>query len=635
MAERKPIFLNLTGGENEVEEMATSDSITLGGLTMGGDINMNSAGKVTNANAATTDGDVLVYGQSGANLAGLDIDTADLTMNDRKITGLGAPTADGDATTKAYVDQQVTQGRVWREAVLHATQLDNTDGINAAVALVLQNQAVDDDRVVLTDGSTTRTYYFGTGTGDVSVTIGGTVAESMQNLASAIEGDGSSIWGAVFTTDLDGIDSDGVVVIIEDANSGTAPEIYGTNWDAGDCQIVDFGGEYDYTKKTLENIPSSDPASTNFGFRRTQANLVDGETHVSLEDDVLRTWDDSGNVWQTTSGAGSIPDATSASGGGVKGKVTFDSDKGLSVTSGIAEVTLAASAGLKFTGGSLAIEPNDFAGTGLEDDGADNLRLAAQGNGIAGGAGSTLSVDPDSESGGNIAPVSVGSNGVGLDIDTIDGDGLSADGSARLQVALDGSGSGLELTGTTPDKTLGIKLEASNPTLQIDGSNQLGAKLDGTKGVQAGSGGIEVKVDATTISFDGSGQLQAVGSAEAERIENTLTTATDATSNGDPVYINGNSTIGKSLANDLAKSRVIGVIRTGAGVAGSTPEVVSHGKCAGILSSATAGTRYFLQDAGGINTSLPAAGSYVVRVGYAFNADDLWVRIRHLGKRAA
>lgn len=635
MAERKPIFLNLTGGENELEEMSTSDSITLGGLTMGGNIDMNSAGKIVNANAATADGDVLVYGQSGANLAGLDIDTADITMNGQQVTGLGSPSGDADAATKAYVDQQVTQGRVWREAVLHASQLDNTDGINAAVALTLQLQAANDDRVVLTDGTTTRTYYFGTGTGDVSVTIGGTIAESMQNLATAIEGDGSSIWGAVFTTDLDGIDSDGVVVIFEDANSGVAPEIYGTNWDAGDCQIVDFGGEDDYTKKTLTDIPSSDPASTNFGFRRTQANLVDGETHVSLESDVLYTWDDSGNTWQTTSGAGSIPDATSASGGGVKGKVTFDSDKGLSVTSGIAEVTLAASSGVKFSGGSLAIEPNDFAGTGLEDDGADNLRLATQGNGIAGGAGSTLSVDPDSESGGNIAPVSVGANGVGLDIDAIDGDGLSADGSARLQVALDGSGSGLELTGTTPNATLGIKLEASNPTLQIDGSNQLGAKLDGTKGLQAGTGGIEVKVDSTTISFDGSGQLQAVGSAEAERIENTLTTATDATANGDPVYINGNSTVGKSLASDLAKSRVIGVIRTGAGAAGATPDVVSHGKCAGVLSSATAGVRYFLQDAGGIGTGLPSAGNYVVRVGYAYNADDLWVRIRHLGKRAA
>ena len=43
--------------------------------------------------------------------------------------------------------------------------------------------------------------------------------------------------------------------------------------------------------------------------------------------------------------------------------------------------------------------------------------LAAQGNGIAGGAGSTLSVDPDSETGVTVAPVAVGANGVGVTVD--------------------------------------------------------------------------------------------------------------------------------------------------------------------------------------------------------------------------
>jgi len=62
-------------------------------------------------------------------------------------------------------------------------------------------------------------------------------------------------------------------------------------------------------------------------------------------------------------------------------------------------LTVAAGDGLK-TGGSVSlgssvtldIDVSDFAGTGLEDDGSENLRLSAQGTGIAGGAGSTLSV---------------------------------------------------------------------------------------------------------------------------------------------------------------------------------------------------------------------------------------------------
>lgn len=64
-------------------------------------------------------------------------------------------------------------------------------------------------------------------------------------------------------------------------------------------------------------------------------------------------------------------------------------------------VTVTAGDGLK-NGGSVAlgasvtlnIEPNDFAGAGLEDDGSDNLRIAASaaGTGLAGGGGSALSL---------------------------------------------------------------------------------------------------------------------------------------------------------------------------------------------------------------------------------------------------
>jgi len=122
---------------------------------------------------------------------------------------------------------------------------------------------------------------------------------------------------------------------------------------------------------------------------------------------------------------------------------------------------------------------------------------------------------------------------------------------------------------------------------------------------------------------------------EAPKIENTLTTATDATTDGDAVYINGNNTIGKSDAAVDAKARVIGVIRTGSGAAGATPEVVTAGICAGVLSGATANTPYFLQAAGGIGTGLPGAGNRVIAVGYAQNATDLWVRITDYGKKAA
>lgn len=46
---------------------------------------------------------------------------------------------------------------------------------------------------------------------------------------------------------------------------------------------------------------------------------------------------------------------------------------------------------------------------------------------------------------------------------------------------------------------LRIKLEGSNPTLQINGSNELGVKLDGSGAIVTGASGLAVAVDGSTI----------------------------------------------------------------------------------------------------------------------------------------
>jgi len=67
---------------------------------------------------------------------------------------------------------------------------------------------------------------------------------------------------------------------------------------------------------------------------------------------------------------------------------------GIDIAAGTISTDLKASGGLKIDTTELAVEPADFAGTGLEDDGSDNLRIAAAaaGNGLTGGGGSALAV---------------------------------------------------------------------------------------------------------------------------------------------------------------------------------------------------------------------------------------------------
>lgn len=481
MAERKPLFMDATEGFSE--EMAITDTATFGGLTLSGDI----------------------------------------AMAGNEVTGLPAtPSGATAATSKAYVDQIALTGGPVKAAVLHNTQLDGTDGINAAAALTFAAQPVSGDTIVLTDGTTTRTYGAGTG-GDVQYTIGATVADSMTNLAAAIEADGSAIWGAAFTTNLDAIDTDGVVVIIEDANSGTAPRVYGVWGTQASIQHVDFDGENDYTSKSLTQLDAADPTASNpnFGFRTVQLSLTDGEIHYALENDVTYAWDDSGNAWNALSGTASIPVATGASGGGTLGKATFDTDAGLAVAAGVVSANIDAVT-IDFTAGVMGV-------TGVP--------LNFEVNGVA-----------------------TGNDVTAANLDT--------------------------LTNTSNADAL--------------------------------------HTHASAVA------------TEAPKIENTLTTATDATADGDPVYQNGNDTVGKATAADTAKARIVGVIRTGSGAAGATPDVTSVGPCAGVLAAATFNTPYYVGDAGGLDTfGNISAGNRVVRMGFAKNATDLWVDIADLGRKAA
>lgn len=75
---------------------------------------------------------------------------------------------------------------------------------------------------------------------------------------------------------------------------------------------------------------------------------------------------------------------------------TLNAGDGIDIAANVVSVDLKASAGLKIDATELAVEPADFAGAGLEDDGSDNLRIAASaaGDGLTGGGGSALAVNP-------------------------------------------------------------------------------------------------------------------------------------------------------------------------------------------------------------------------------------------------
>jgi hypothetical protein len=218
-------------------------------------------------------------------------------------------------------------------------------------------------------------------------------------------------------------------------------------------------------------------------------------------------------------------------------------------------VTVTAGDGLK-DGGSVAlgasvtlnIEPADFAGTGLEDDGSDNLRIAASaaGNGLSGGGGSALALDLNELS---AAAVAVAADSIAI-IDADDnsskkesiadlmtavaGDGLAASSgvlavgvddssielnSDALRVKAGGITSAMIADGAivNADVNASAAIEATKLNFNVDlgGNVQFGTQSDDTVAfagpIKAGANTIADSGNNAAITLDGSGGFGTLG----------------------------------------------------------------------------------------------------------------------------
>jgi len=167
--------------------------------------------------------------------------------------------------------------------------------------------------------------------------------------------------------------------------------------------------------------------------------------------------------------------------------------------------SLTAGDGLSKTGNVFNIDVSDFAGIGLEDDGSENLRLAVQGNGIAGGNGSTLSVDRDTVGGANLASaINVSANGVAVMVDDVT---VEDDGSGNLRVKDAGvSTAKLGATSVTAAKLgndiLGTGLTGANGSAIALAATVAGNGLTHTAGVINVVAGNGFTVTADSVDFN-------------------------------------------------------------------------------------------------------------------------------------
>ncbi len=170
----------------------------------------------------------------------------------------------------------------------------------------------------------------------------------------------------------------------------------------------------------------------------------------------------------------------------------------------IADVaTLFAGDGLQAASSVMAVDVSDFAGTGLEDDSSENLRLATQGTGISGGNGSTLSITPAQTAITSIRNTSLqvgtAASQEFIDFGTANEVNTKVNDTERLSV----TATGVDITGVatvSSNLTVGGNLDVNGTLTTIDTANSYVADkfmIIASGSTSATDGGIIVQGDDT------------------------------------------------------------------------------------------------------------------------------------------
>ena len=317
------------------------------------------------------------------------VTTLDLTGNIAGGTVGGTLTTTGNLSVQAHISSSanITGSAIYASSGFYgdgsnltgvAQDIDSLDSYGAAT--IHQTQ----DEFLISDNGTEKRITFSNLqdsvfadiTGDVLIAAGG--AATIQANSVALGTDTTNTYISTITP------SSGI--LLDGGSSATSTET------ATPTLSVDSGSMAAYFSSSAFSVISGDVAITAGGV----ATVTGATTNAALTAGVgLSTTSGTFNGGSAVTFAldlSELSDVQIASGDKL---AVLDSDGANEQLESIDDIaTLFAGDGLQASSAVMAVDVSDFAGTGLEDDSSENLRLAAQGTGISGGAGSTLSITP-------------------------------------------------------------------------------------------------------------------------------------------------------------------------------------------------------------------------------------------------
>ena len=301
---------------------------------------------------------------------------------------------------------------------------------------------------------------------------------------------------------------------------------------------------------------------------------------------------------------------------------TFVGGDGIDISGTLISVDLLASGGLKFVGDELAVEPADFAGNGLVDDGADNLEIDFA---------SVFTIDSADAKAIEASKLASTSNGEGAAIIGIE-DTSSYYTGTDLETVLN------ELEAQLGGLTSGTFSFAENNVLaDNDAVYAALEKLDLKHGDYAstsnGEGASLISIEDSAgnyTSTDVEGALAEVFELASVSTGETATVGVGGVTKGDLLYYSAANTVLPMPIN--ASHKAAGVALETVAAAGEVKYARWDELVDGVLVGATFGTRYYW-DGSALTATIPSgSGQYVWAVGIAKNATDMLAIVEFVKK---
>lgn len=225
----------------------------------------------------------------------------------------------------------------------------------------------------------------------------------------------------------------------------------------------------------------------------------------------------------------------------------------------------------------------------------------------------------------------------GTDVNVENGDSITVTSLGRLNIALQTAGGLYSSSPGNPGGLLGIKLQATTPTLVIDGSNQLGVRFSTTtSGLQTGANGLALQLQATTptLIIDGSNQLGVKFSTTASGLQTSAAGLAILLETTNPtLQIDGTGHLGAKL--DPSRAITTGATGIGVNINGTNPTLkittnaldVNLNPAGAIITSATG----LLVQVEASNPTLKVNGSNQLAVNFSVTTSALQQTAAGLG----